>query len=181
LAVNTANVGTTQNNSLNGTSNDDMLNGLGGNDTITGGQGNDVLMGGDGSDRLIGGSGSDRLIGGGSNDFFVCDTNAAFAASEVGLDAILDFSSVDRIILDKTTFTALASAAGTGFSVVADFATVSTAAEIETSTARIVYNTSNGGLYYNQNGSEAGLGTGAQFATLLGNPSLSAANFAIQA
>jgi len=36
-------------------------------------------------------------------------------------------------------------------------------------------------LFYNQNGAAAGLGTGAQFATLLNSVALSATDFVIQA
>lgn len=43
----------------------------------------------------------------------------------------------------------------------------------------IVYSKNSGGLYYNQNGAIAGLGTGAEFATLTTKPTLVAANFAI--
>lgn len=181
IAVNTPILGTAKNNTLNGTSGDDLLNGLAGNDTLNGLAGNDTLIGGDGSDRLVGGSGNDRLIGGAGNDSFVYDTNAAFTASAIGLDAIADLTSGDLIVLDKTSFTALASSAGVGFSVSSDFAIVNAVAEVATSAARIVYNAGNGGLFYNQNGSEAGLGSGAQFATLLNAPTISAANFAVQA
>jgi Ca2+-binding RTX toxin-like protein len=180
FAVNTANLGTANNESLNGSTTDDLLNGLAGNDSLSGGQGNDTLIGGDGNDRLVGGSGNDRLIGGNGNDNFLYDTNAAFTASVVGLDTIFSFSAGDRIILDKTTFTAIVSSVGTGFSVASDFGLVNTFAAVATSTACIVYNTSNGGLFYNQNGSANGLGTGAQFATLLGAPLISAANFVVQ-
>ncbi len=181
LAVTTANLGTANSDSLTGTTQDDLLNGLAGNDTLKGGQGHDTLIGGDGNDTLVGGSGNDRLIGGLGNDSFLYNTNAVFTASALGVDAIADFSPTDRITLDKTTFVALASRAGAGFSVAADFASVGSAGAIATSTARIVYDTSTGGLFYNQNGDAAGLGTGAQFATLLGAPALSAASFVVRA
>ncbi|HEY9657389.1 MAG TPA: calcium-binding protein [Allocoleopsis sp.] len=182
LAVNTATLGTINNDTLNGTVNDDLINGLAGNDSLSGGTGNDTLIGGAGNDVLNGGGGHDRLIGGLGNDNFLYNTNAAFTTSEVGLDTILGFNiTADRIILDKTTFTALASAVGNGFNVASDFATVNSTAAVATSTALIVYNTSNGGLFYNQNGSAAGLGSGAQFATLLGTPLISASNFMVQA
>lgn len=181
LAVNTAKLGTANNNSLNGTASDDLLNGLAGNDRLSGGQGNDTLIGSDGSDRLVGGSDHDRLIGGSGRDYFLYDTNAAFTTSAVGSDLIFDFSSADQVILDKTTFTAIASAVGTGFSVASDFAIVSTATAVAASAARVVYDASNGELFYNQNGSATGLGTGARFATLLDAPLISAANFVVQA
>ncbi len=188
LAVTTANLGTAGNNILNGSAHDDLLNGLGGNDVISGLAGNDTLIGGTGNDRLNGGSGSDMLIGGAGSDRFVYDTNAVFTSAAVGKDTIVDFSTIDdKILLDKTTFTTLASQAGNGFSKASDFAIVSSATAAATSAARIVYNTSNGSLFYNQNGAAKGLGSGAQFATLLGESTstatslLSASSFVIQA
>jgi len=181
LGVSTAKVGTANNDTLNGTSSDNVLNGLGGNDSLNGSQGKDTLIGGDGSDKLVGGSGNDSLIGGIGSDTFLYNTNAIFTASATGVDTIFDLTFPDRITLDKTTFTALASVAGTGFSIASDFGIVNTTAAVETSAARIVYNASNGRLFYNQNGSATGLGTGAQFATLLGAPLLSTSNFVVQA
>ncbi|WP_017718627.1 hypothetical protein [Kamptonema formosum] len=49
-----------------------------------------------------------------------------------------------------------------------------------TSAADIVYNCASGKLFYNQNGTAAGFGTGTQFATLAGNPALAGADFMIQ-
>lgn len=181
LVVNTADLGTTGNDTLSATNGDDLFNGLAGNDTLRGGLGNDTLIGGDGNDLLHGGSGDDRLIGQAGADSFLFDTGSAFNASNIGLDILVDFTpTVDRIILSKTSFTALTSAVGNGFSLAAEFATVTTDSAVAGSAARIVYNTSNGSLFYNQNGSAAGLGTGAQFATLLGNPVITSANFVIQ-
>ncbi len=182
LVVNTAVLGTAGNDTLSATDSDDLFNGLAGNDTLRGGLGNDTLIGGDGNDLLHGGSGDDRLIGQMGADSFLFDTGAAFNASDIGLDTLVDFTpTADRIILDKTSFTALTSAVGNGFSLATEFATVTTNSAVESSPARIVYNISNGGLFYNQNGSAAGFGTGAQFATLLGNPVITATNFVIQA
>jgi Ca2+-binding RTX toxin-like protein len=181
LIVNTANLGTASNDTILGASGDDLFNGLAGNDTLNGGPGNDILIGGDGNDLLNGGSGNDRLIGQAGNDSFLFDTGAVFTASAIGLDTLVDFTpTADRIVLDKTSFTALVSAVGSSLSA-SEFATVTTDVAVASSPARIVYNTSNGGLFYNQNGNLAGLGTGAQFATLLGNPAITAANFLIQA
>ena len=47
------------------------------------------------------------------------------------------------------------------------------------SNALIVYNTSNGNLYYNANGSTAGFGDGGQFATLVNAPDIDAEDFSI--
>ncbi|HEY9830187.1 MAG TPA: hypothetical protein V6D26_06385, partial [Stenomitos sp.] len=58
---------------------------------------------------------------------------------------------------------------------------VSYDAQADTSTADIVYNSVNGNLFYNPNGSESGFGTGGLFATLTGAPTLLATDFTIVA
>ncbi|MEA5467090.1 calcium-binding protein [Leptothoe sp. PORK10 BA2] len=188
LSATKAGLGTANNDTLNGSAIDDLLNGLGGNDEISGLAGNDTLIGGNGNDRLNGGSGFDLLLGGTGSDRFIYNTNAAFTSAAIGIDTVVDFSTLsDRIILDKTTFTGIASQAGNGFSTASDFAIVSSNEAAAASSARIVYNTGSGGLFYNQNGAAAGFGSGAQFATLLGESVstatslLSASSFIIQA
>ncbi len=143
----------------------------GGNDKIDGKSGNDLLRGGAGNDTLIGGAGADR---------FLYNTNFAFASSAIGVDAIADFkhSQGDKIILDKTTFSTITSTAGTGFSNVGDFKITSSGAA---STAKIIYDAVSGQLFYNQNGSAAGFGSGGLFATLTAAPTLTATDFIIQA
>ncbi|HIK55546.1 MAG TPA: calcium-binding protein [Synechococcales cyanobacterium M55_K2018_004] len=181
ISITTTTLGTANNDRLSGTASHDLLNGLAGNDHLSGGAGHDTLIGGDGNDTLAGGSGHDRLMGGSGADSFLYDTNAPFSAAAVGVDTILDFSPThDRIVLDKTTFTALTSSAGPGFSVASEFRIVNTTAAVATSTARIVYNASTGELYYNQNGSASGLGTGSRFAILLGAPLISSTNVVIR-
>jgi Ca2+-binding RTX toxin-like protein len=77
----------------------------------------------------------------------------------------------------------MSSIVGNGFSVASDFASVADSAAAALSSARIVivYGRATGSLYYNQNGSVAGLGTGGEFATLSGIPTLTASDFIIQA
>nr|WP_306422150.1 calcium-binding protein [Nostoc sp. CHAB 5715] len=142
--------------------------------------GNDLLRGGTGNDTFIGAAGNDILVGGAGADRFLYNTNAAFATSAVGVDTINDFNSSqgDKIVLDKTTFSAIASTAGTGFSNTNDFQITNLA---ETSTAKIVYDPLSGQLFYNQNGSAAGFGSGGLFTTLTGAPSLTASDFLLQA
>jgi Ca2+-binding RTX toxin-like protein len=165
---------------LKGTSRSDQLQGGAGNDILIGEAGNDTLIGGAGDDTLIGGGGNDILTGSMGNDRFLYDTNAAFVASAVGIDTITDFSvGFDKIILDKRTFTALASTAGNGLSLAKEFAIVGSDAAAATSSALIVYSSASGSLFYNQNASLAGFGTGAQFATLTGIPVISASDFVI--
>ncbi|MEH2388387.1 MAG: choice-of-anchor Q domain-containing protein [Nostoc sp.] len=158
----------------------DVINGKGGNDTINGNSGNDQLSGGTGNDLLIGGKGNDTLVGGMGADSFVYNSNARFTSTGVGSDTIADFnhSQGDKIVLDKTTFSAITSAVGRGFSKSSDFKITSLGAA---SNAVIVYNPLNGQLLYNQNGSAAGFGSGGKFAQLTGAPTLTASDFMIQA
>ncbi|BBD68278.1 hemolysin-type calcium-binding region [Nostoc commune NIES-4072] len=142
--------------------------------------GNDLLRGGEGDDTLIGGFGNNILIGDVGADRFLYNTDAAFALSAVGEVAITDFNSSqgDKIVLDKTTFSAITSAAGTGFNNLSDFEVTNLAG---TSTAKIVYDPVSGQLFYNSNGSAAGFGSGGLFATLTGAPTLTASDFVLQA
>ncbi|CAD5974301.1 Thermitase [Planktothrix rubescens] len=175
--------GNTLANTVTGNTANNILNGGTGNDNLIGGSGTDQLLGSDGNDSLSGDAGNDTLTGGLGADKFIYNTNAAFTTTAVGVDTITDFniSQTDQIVLDKTTFTSISSAAGTGFSVASEFAKVTSDALAATSAADIVYNTTTGGLFYNQNGTAAGLGTGAQFLTLTNKPVLTATQFVIQA
>ncbi|TRU78082.1 MAG: hypothetical protein EWV47_02600 [Microcystis viridis Mv_BB_P_19951000_S68] len=155
-------------------SGNDRLTGNSLNNTLTGGGGNDQLTGQDGNDSLIGGSGDDLLTGGNGSDNFI------FNSSNLGIDAISDFTSgSDKIVLSKAIFTALQSVIGNGFSQPAEFASVDDDDLVATSSAFIVYSNSSGSIYYNQNGSAAGLGSGSEFANLLTVPTLIAADFAL--
>jgi Ca2+-binding RTX toxin-like protein len=65
----------------------------------------------------------------------------------------------------------------------ADFAVVTSVSEFNAaagSTAKIIYNSSNGDLYYNADGATAGLGNGSQFAVVQGTPALNTADFQVQ-
>lgn len=63
------------------------------------------------------------LTGGDNRDRFIYNSNATFTSSAIGIDRITDFvSGTDKIVLDKTTFTALASVAGNGFNLANEFA-----------------------------------------------------------
>ncbi len=142
---------------------------------MLGGDGDDTLEGGIGRD----GAGNDQLTGGGSIDRFIFNTNQEFQTEDVGIDTITDFSQTqgDIILLDLTTFSAINSDLGTGFSITSEFATVTNDQEAATSEAVIVYNRENGNLFYNPNGSETGFGDGGQFATLTNIPVLEGEDF----
>ncbi|ACC80158.1 beta strand repeat-containing protein [Nostoc punctiforme] len=164
------------NDAINGQGGNDIINGNSGNDLLRGGEGDDILIGGEGNDTVVGGKGNDVLVGGVGADLFLYNSNADF----VGVDAIADFKSSegDKIVLSKTIFSAITSATGNGFSNTSDFQITSSAAS---STAKIVYNSVSGELFYNQNGNAAGFGSGGLFATLTGAPTLTASNFVLQA
>jgi hypothetical protein len=67
--------------------------------------------------------------------------------------------------------------------VASNFAVVANVASAATSSAQIVYvsgtGTGSGSLFYNQNGATAGYGTGAQFAAIVGTPTLAASDFIV--
>ena len=158
---------------LDGGDGDDSLNGYDGNDTLYGGNGADILVGYFGNDFLQGGSGNDTLSAVGGADYYVFNTGVPFKSSDLGVDTITDFpingydpnKGEARIVLDKATFTKLNSPKG-GVLNTNELAVVTSDLAAETSTALIVYNGTNGYLFYNENAGATGFGTGAHFATL---------------
>lgn len=153
----------------------DTIRGGGGKDIIHGGADKDVIHGGADNDIINGGKGDDILAGGNGQDRFVFSSGTAFTAADLGIDRIADYKGEDRIILDAVTFTAL-----TGSTLAGQFATAISDADAAIIAATIVYNSNNGKLFYNTNGTADGFGDGAQFATFVGNPTLSANSFAIR-
>ncbi|WP_376099023.1 calcium-binding protein [Roseomonas sp. CCTCC AB2023176] len=153
-------------NRINGLSGNDTLEGLGGNDVLSGGtlfdmlrggDGDDVLFGDEGGDTLEGGDGNDRLTGGAARDFmtggagldtFTLDTPFSFYTP---VDVITDFNSVDdRILLTSELVPGMALGnIGAAAFIAASSVTYTTESQ------RILYNTSNGYLYYDADGSGA--------------------------
>ncbi|MDY7004440.1 MAG: S8 family serine peptidase [Cyanobacteriota bacterium] len=167
-------IGSRGNDSLYGQDGDDVLEGRPGFDHLFGGNGNDEMNGGIGRDRLNGGSGDDTMTGGASIDRFIFATNQEFDTDDIGVDEITDFVvGQDKIILSQTTFTAINSIA-------TEFATVTSNNAAATSDAVIVYNSNNGGLFYNTNGSAGGFGDGGQFATLSNGALLEVDDFIVR-
>jgi Ca2+-binding RTX toxin-like protein len=151
--------GNSDRNLLNGNAGNDVIKGLNGNDTLLGGDGDDRLVGGGGDDRLTGGLGQDKLKGNQGKDRFIFDTGAPFGEA-IGVDRLLDFThSQDKIVLDRSTFTAFRQKK-------IRFATVSSLDAAETSNALITYVRSSGKLFYNQNGAATGFGSGGVFAVI---------------
>ncbi len=148
---------------VNGDLGDDLVYGGGGDDTLTGGEGSDLLGGDRGNDVLTGGSGGDAFV--------VGDTQLPF--SEVGRDEITDWADEDAIVLSGATFSGLTRG------ILASFATVNASAAAEFSEAAIVYDRSEGGIYFNPNGAEAGFGGGGQFLQIDPGASLSADNITV--
>ena len=147
---------------------------------LVGGLGNDALTSGVGNDTLVGGAGNDILTGGLGNDVFSFTGNAAFTSASQGLDTIQDFTSGnDQILLSKSVFASITSVVGQGFSVANEFAVVEDDDLVGTSNGLIVYSSSSGSLFYNQDGTAAGFGTGGEFAILATAPSLNASNFSL--
>lgn len=173
--------GNAANNTLRGERGNDTLEGWAGNDSLTGGGGDDLLNGRTQTDVLVGDAGNDTLSGGVGKDQFLYATGTKFAAIDLGTDTITDFKSgTDKIVLSKTTFAALSSVIGIGFSQTRDFASVVDDGAIDQSGAVIVYSQATGSLFYNAEGSSFGSAR-AKFAILTGNPALTTTDFLVQA
>jgi Ca2+-binding RTX toxin-like protein len=133
---------------LYGLGGSDVLDAGAGNDRLYGGLGSDTLLGGKGNDRLYGGEGQDILTGGSGRDIFVFDLAPNTAGN---VDIITDFShrAGDTIALsmaDYTGFTAKGVLSADQFHAAAGATAALDAAD------RIIYNTSNGALYYDADG-----------------------------
>lgn len=186
LTDNVENLTLTGTANINGTGNalDNVITGNSGNNLLKGMNGNDSLLGGTGNDVLVGGAGNDRLTGGDGTDQFLFGSGAVFAQTQFGTDTITDFlKGTDKLVLSKLSFNVLTSAIG-GNLLATEFATINTTtnelALAGSSTAKIVYNSGTGNLFYNQNLATSGVGTGGLFASLTGTPNLGINDFLIQ-
>ncbi|MBV5311048.1 calcium-binding protein, partial [Chromatium okenii] len=145
--------GNALNNVLTGNDNVNTLSGLAGNDLLIGGKGNDTLNGDAGNDTLIGGSGKDSLTGGAGQDVF------QFAGKDTAI--ITDFSITDdKIVLERDAFTSLSRIGALD----ATAFCINTTGKADDADDRIVYNSDDGKLYYDADGS--GTGTARQFALI---------------
>jgi len=142
---------------------------------LRGGAGADILAGGANDDTLAGGTGSDRLDGGLGNDIFVFDT----VINGTDIDSVVNFTAAgiaggDVLHLDDAVFTALSAGSLAAQAFESGTTGIATAAS-----TRVIYNTSTGDLFYDADGSAAGVAA-LQFATLLTKPAgLSAGDFLI--
>jgi Ca2+-binding RTX toxin-like protein len=172
---------------IDGTGNagDNTIVGYGaGEHIIDGGAGNDFLVGGAGNDTLLGGTGNNLIYGGAGNDTFVFDANS-IAQLITGINTIGDFTvNQDKIQLSKLAFTALSTPTGSladfdSLSGTGDFSIVTSDAAADTAVNAIVYNTSNGKLFYNTDGATAGVGNSNQFAQLATGLDLHGTDFTV--
>lgn len=124
----------------------DDLTGGEGDDNVRGNGGDDTLSGGAGDDKIVGGAGKNDLSGGAGADTFV------FKGGVGAEDTIRDFvSGEDRIRLDGSAFTGLTHGAlGEGVFV------ANATGEATGAAQRLIYDTSDGSLFYDADGSGVG-------------------------
>jgi Ca2+-binding RTX toxin-like protein len=137
---------------------------------ITGNEAGNTLDGAAGADTLDGGDGNDTLIGGDGNDFFCFESPLGPA----NVDRITDFSSGDLVALSVDRFGA---AGGIGALAGSRFHSGAGANAAADADHRIVYDTTNGNLYYDADG--VGGDAAVLFAVLENSATLSADSFSI--
>ncbi len=152
----------------------EVIYGLGGDDRLVGLGGFDWLLGGEGADTLVGGFGFDLLIGGGGADRFVYETGGeggvgeGIADFQVGIDklafvtastGITGLTLGQNLFIQNSTVTTITGSQGTGTG------------------PTLIYDTSNGALWYDTNGNLAdGL---IYLVGLSGAPLLTAGDFMV--
>jgi Ca2+-binding RTX toxin-like protein len=141
-------------------------------DTLLGGGAGQNFSGRGGNDTIAGGGGIDTLYGGGGADDFVFREMGTTNA-----DRVQDFViGSDDIALDNAAFTAIGAlgdfAAGDG-----RFRSGAGLTSGQDASDRVIYNTTNGNLYYDADGS--GAGAAQLVATLTGVPLLAATDITV--
>lgn len=142
-----------------------------GNDVITGSTGSDTLLGYAGNDLINGGAGKDVLYGGGGADKF--RFNSTLNAS-TNVDVVKDFSTTsDFIQLENAVFAKLTV---TG-SLNPAFFKANTSGVAKDANDYIVYDSDDGVLYYDADGT--GAGVKVKFAVIGNHPVLHADDFVV--
>jgi Ca2+-binding RTX toxin-like protein len=141
-----------------------------GNDSLFGLAGDDKLIGNEGNDLLNGGAGRDELRGGLGADQFVFD---AALNSGTNRDTIVDFNRIqgDKLLLEDRFFAKLRGG------ITADQVRVNATGIAEDSSDHLIFNSTNGKLFYDADGS--GRGAAIEFVTLTGVSTLSHDDFFI--
>ncbi|MBL8497497.1 calcium-binding protein [Nitrosomonas sp. JL21] len=149
------------NNIINGNNGNNLLNGLAGVDNLVGNGGNDTLSGGLGKDSLNGGTGQDKFLFNAAPGINNADTITGYVAAD-------DTITLENAIFTKFTATGIINAGN----LIAKANPVAVDAN-----DYLLYNTTTGVLSYDANGNAAG--AAVQFATLVGAPAVTAADFQI--
>ena len=129
-----------------GNSGDDVLNGGSAADNLIGGTGDDTIFGNDGDDILVGGAGADCSTGGFGMDRFV------FNNATEGVDMITDFDPTTGDLFNVSS-SGFATIGGPGILAPSRFTIGATAT---TASQRFIYDSSNGNLWFDSDGSLSG-------------------------
>ncbi|WP_112663438.1 calcium-binding protein [Microvirga flavescens] len=174
--------GTTYSDMLQGNGAANELQGLGGNDELLGGAGADTLDGGASYDTLVGGDGSDVLSGSSGRDVFRFD----WTLGSSNVDTITDFNVTegDKIELETHVFRkfpdVVVEETDDGLIVYnsqLQATQFKIGSEATTAAHRIIYNSTTGALFYDADGT--GAGVQVQFAQLKAGLALSASSFGL--
>ena len=154
-------LGTDVEDAVKGLANNDTLNGKDGDDVLLGGEGHDVLEGGNGSDFLFGEMGDDSLVGGEGDDELDGGSGRDILAGGEGANTftLSDLNSEGDIITDFSVEEDLLKFSGDSFS---NDLTIGEAINCEqfitnvaatSSEQRFIYDSQNGNLFYDADGS----------------------------
>jgi serralysin len=139
-------IGNALNNQIVGDNLNNNLIGLNGNDRLFGGIGADTLQGGANSDFLNGGAGVDQILTGTGFDTILFNAPLGIA----NFDRVIDFApAFDTMQLENAVFTGLVQGA---LLPAGDFVIGAAATD---ATDRIIYNSVNGNLFFDQDGTGA--------------------------
>jgi Ca2+-binding RTX toxin-like protein len=146
---------------VQGSSFDDELTGDAFRNMLRGGYGDDTLWGGDGNDYIFGADGQEVLTGGNGRDGFLFGA----VANANNFDQVVDFSDDDWLAFDNLFFEDLKAAAGSTKRYYAEITTRNLDVDqfqageghaALTADVRIIYDSADGILYYDADGSGAG-------------------------